>query len=334
LSSRPEGLEVVAIVQQVTDVTLPDENEALDAYSRVVMGVAESVSPSVANLRLSRRGRTVGAGSGVVITPDGFLLTSAHVVEGGAGRVGASFTDGRELTLRIVGADPLSDLAVLRADEPAPAPAPLGDAAALRVGQLVVAIGNPHGFASSVTAGVVSALGRSLPTRSGRAMRVVDDVIQTDAALNPGNSGGALVDGRGRVVGINTAVAGIGLGLAVPVNSTTRQVIGALMRDGRVRRAWIGIAGGARPLPPTVAASLGRKRGLEVVEVIADSPADHAGVRPEDLVVGVGDEPVGGVDDLQRLLTAETIDRTVELDIVRSGTQRRLALVPRELATR
>ena len=313
---------------------MPDESEALDAYSRVVMSVAESVSPSVANLRLSRRGRTFGAGSGVVITPDGFLLTSAHVVEGGAGRVRGSFTDGRELTLRIVGADPLSDLAVLRADDAAPAPAPLGDAAELRVGQLVVAIGNPHGFASSVTAGVVSALGRSLPTRAGRTMRVVDDVIQTDAALNPGNSGGALADGRGRVVGVNTAVAGIGLGLAVPVNATTRQIVAALMRDGRVRRAWIGIAGGARPLPPAVAAALGRTRGLEVVEVIADSPADHAGLRPEDLVVGVGDEPVGGVDDIQRLLTAETIDRQVELEIVRSGTHRRLALVPRELATR
>jgi S1-C subfamily serine protease len=318
----------------VTDATLPTEAEALDAYSRVVTAVAESVSPAVANLRLTRRGRAVGAGSGVVITPDGFLLTSAHVVEGGAGRVRGSFTDGRELTLRMVGADPLSDLAVLRADEPAPAPAPLGDAAALRVGQLVVAIGNPHGFASSVTAGVVSALGRSLPTRAGRAMRVVDDVIQTDAALNPGNSGGALVDGRGRVVGINTAVAGVGLGLAVPVNETTRQIVGALMRDGRVRRAWIGIAGGARPLPPALAAALGRSSGLEVVEVIADSPADRAGVRPEDLVVGVGDEPVGGVNDLQRLLTAETIDRPVELEIYRGGIQRRLALVPRELATR
>jgi S1-C subfamily serine protease len=318
----------------MTDVTLPDETEALDAYSRVVTTVAEAVSPSVANLRLTRRGRTVGAGSGVVITPDGFLLTSAHVVDGGAGRIRGSFTDGRELTLRMVGADPLSDLALLRADEPAPAPAPLGDAAALRVGQLVVAIGNPHGFASSVTAGVVSALGRSLPTRAGRAVRIVDDVIQTDAALNPGNSGGALVDGRGRVVGINTAVAGVGLGLAVPVNATTRQIVGALMHDGRVRRAWIGIAGGARPLPPALAAALGRDTGMEVVEVIADSPADRAGVRPEDLVVAVGDEPVGGVNDLQRLLTADTIDRPVELEVYRGGTQRRLALVPRELATR
>ena len=313
---------------------LPDETEALDAYSRVVTHVAASVSPSVANLRLTRRGRTTGAGSGVVFTPDGFLLTSAHVVEGAAARVRGSFTDGRELTLRIVGADPLSDLAVLRADEPAPDPAPLGDAAALQVGQLVVAIGNPHGFASSVTAGVVSALGRSLPTRSGRAMRVVDDVIQTDAALNRGNSGGALVDGRGRVVGINTAVAGVGLGLAVPVNATTRGIVAALMADGRVRRAWIGIAGGTRPLPPAVANQLGRERGLEVVEVIAGSPADVAGVRPEDLVVAIGDEPVGGVDDVQRLLTAETIDRSVELAIVRGGTQRRVALVPRELSTR
>jgi len=313
------------------DATVPDEAEALDAYSRVVTFVAESVSPSVANLRIGgRRGRGIGGGSGVVITPDGFLLTSAHVV-GRGGRVRASFTDGRELALRMVGADPLSDLAVLRADEPAPAPAPVGDAAELRVGQLVVAIGNPHGYESSVTAGVVSALGRSLPTRAGGAMRVVDDVIQTDAALNPGNSGGALVDGRGRVVGINTAVAGIGLGLAVPVNATTLQIVSALMRDGRVRRAWIGIAGGARPLPPVVAAALGRSRGVEVVEVIAGSPAARAGVLPEDLVVAVGDEPVLGVNDLQRLLTGDLIDREVELAIFRGGARRRLALVPREL---
>ena len=323
----------VAIVQQVTSDVLPDDADALDAYSRVVTFVAESVAPSVANLRVAR-GRGAGGGSGVMITPDGFLLTSAHVVEAAGGRVAASFTDGRELGLRVIGADPLSDLAVLRADEPAPPPAPLGDAAALRVGQLVVAIGNPHGFASSVTAGVVSALGRSLPTRSGRAVRIVDDVIQTDAALNPGNSGGALVDGRGRVVGINTAVAGIGLGLAVPINATTRQVVAALMRDGRVRRAWVGIAGGTRPLPPTVAARLGRRRGLEVVEVVADSPAARAGVRPEDLIVAVGDEPVLGVDDLQRLLTAERIGESVELSVVRGATDHRLALVPRELATR
>jgi S1-C subfamily serine protease len=326
----------VAIVSQVTAETLPDENEtdALDAYSRIVTRVAEVIAPSVANLRLTRRGRVAGGGSGVVITGDGFLLTSAHVVEGTATRIRGTFTDGRELGLRVVGADPLSDLAVLRADEPGLAAAELGDAATLRVGQLVVAVGNPHGFAGSVTAGVVSALGRSLPTRAGRAMRVVDDVIQTDAALNPGNSGGALVDGRGRVVGINTAVAGVGLGLAVPVNATTRQVIAALMRDGRVRRAWIGIAGGARPLPPIVAAALGRERGVEVVEVVPGSPADRAGVRAEDLVVAVEDAPVHGVDDLQRLLTADRIDRPVALAVVREGVQRSLTLVPRELSTR
>jgi serine protease Do len=311
---------------------VPDETDALDAYSRVVTFVADSVSPSVANLRVGRR-RTAGGGSGVVVTPDGFLLTSAHVVGSGSSRVRASFTDGHEIGLRLVGADPLSDLALLRADAPAPAPAPLGDAAELRVGQLVVAIGNPHGFASTVTAGVVSALGRSLPTRSGATARVIDDVIQTDAALNPGNSGGALVDGRGRVVGINTAVAGIGLGLAVPINAMTRKIVAALMRDGRVRRAWIGIAGGARPLPPAVAAAVGRKQGVEVVEVIADSPAARAGVRPEDLVVAVDDEPVQGVNDLLRLLTGDRIDQPVDLAVFRDGTRRRVALVPRELKT-
>ena len=316
----------------MTQTALPEESEALDAYSRVVTFVAESVSPSVANLRVGRR-RWAGGGSGVVITPDGFLLTSAHVVGGGSRRVRASFTDGRELALRLVGADPLSDLAVLRADESVPAPAPLGDAAELRVGQLVVAIGNPHGFESSVTAGVVSALGRSLPTRDGGTMRVVDDVIQTDAALNPGNSGGALVDGRGRVVGINTAVAGIGLGLAVPINATTSQIVAALMREGRVRRAWIGIAGGARPLPPAVAAALGRSRGVEVVEVVSDSPAERAGVRPEDIVVGVDDQPVLGVNDLQRLLSGDLIDRRVELAVFRAGESRRLPLIPRELGS-
>jgi S1-C subfamily serine protease len=318
----------------VTADTLPDDAEALDAYSRVVTFVAESVSPSVANLRVGRRGGATGAGSGVMITPDGFLLTSAHVVGGGNRRIRGSFVDGSELRLRLIGADALSDLAVLRADEPAPPPAPLGDAAVLRVGQLVVAIGNPHGFESSVTAGVVSAMGRSLPTRAGAATRMIDDVIQTDAALNPGNSGGALVDGRGRVVGINTAVAGVGLGLAVPINSMTRQIIAALMRDGRVRRAWIGIAGGARPLPPTVAAALGRDRGVEVVEVIDGSPAARAGLRPEDLVVAVGDEAVLGVNDLQRLLTGDRIDRPLELAVFRGGTRRSVALVPEELPAR
>src|SRR5262245_18808138 len=226
---------------------LPDA-EALDAYSRTVTAVAERLAPSVGNLRVSRRargGRLVdGGGSAVVITPDGFMLTSAHVVDRTHGRVRALFTDGRELEASVVGADPLSDLAVLRADADGLEAAVLGDAERLRVGQLVVAIGNPYGFAGSVTAGVVSALGRSLPTRAGSATRIVENVIQTDAALNPGNSGGALADGLGRVVGVNTAVAGVGLGLAVPINGATRKIIAALMREGRFRRAFLGIAGG------------------------------------------------------------------------------------------
>src|SRR5437764_13246018 len=254
-----------------TDST-PDDAEALDAYSRAVTGVAERLSPSVGHLRGSRRvhgGRVLdGGGSSVVITPDGFMLTSAHVVARTDGTGRSSFVDGRELDFELVGADELSDLAVLRADARDLSAAELGDAEQLRVGQLVVAIGNPHGFAGSVTAGVVSALGRSLPTRSGSASRIVENVIQTDAALNPGNSGGALADGQARVVGINTAVAGFGLGLAVPINAMTRQVAAALMCDGRFRRAYLGIAGGRRPLPPRLAEDLGRKFGLEVVEVV------------------------------------------------------------------
>jgi S1-C subfamily serine protease len=312
--------------------TAPGDAEALDAYSRVVTTVAQRLGPSVANLRVwSRRRSSAGGGSGVVITPDGFILTSAHVVAGTGTRVRASFVDGSDLQATVIGADPLSDLAVLRAESARLDPAELGDAATLRVGQLVVAIGNPHGYAGSVTAGVVSALGRSLPARAGSASRIIDDVIQTDAALNPGNSGGALVDGSGRVVGINTAVAGVGLGLAVPVNATTRRIVSALMRDGRVRRAWIGIAGGARPLPPRVAATLGRDRAIEVVEVVDGSPAAAAGLRPEDLVVGVDGAPVRGVDDLQRLMTEDRIGVTCSLEIVREGRARTVDLTPREL---
>jgi serine protease Do len=308
-----------------------DEEEALDAYSRTVSAVASRLAPSVANLRVARRlrGQVVdGGGSGVVITPDGFMLTSAHVVANARKTVEASFVDGREEVAEVVGADPLSDLAVLRVrsgDLPA---AELGDAERLRVGQLVVAIGNPHGFASSVTAGVVSALGRSLPTRAGR---VVDNVIQTDAALNPGNSGGALADGRGRVVGINTAVAGVGLGLAVPINEATRRIVVALMRDGRFRRAYIGIGGGPRPLPPRVAARLGRRAGVEVVDVAEGSPAARAGLRAEDLLVAVAETPVTGVADLQRLMTEELIGTAVDVAIIREGRELTLRLVPEEL---
>jgi len=216
--------------------------DELDSYSRTVSAVAAEVTPRVAAVRIGR-----GTGSAVVVSGDGVLVTNAHVVAD-ARRGRADFLDGVQAPVRVVGADALSDLAVLRADRPADLPSPvrLGDADKLVVGQLVVAVGNPLGLAGSVTAGVVSALGRSLPTRSGRAGRVVEDVIQTDAALNPGNSGGALADSAGRVVGINTAVAGAGLGLAVPVNATTRRIVEALLRDGRVRRAYLGVVGTPR----------------------------------------------------------------------------------------
>jgi S1-C subfamily serine protease len=279
-----------------------------------------------------RGGRVLdGGGSGVVITPDGFTLTSAHVVARTEGRGRASFVDGRELEFEVVGSDPLSDLAVLRVDGRDLVPAELGDAERLRVGQLVVAIGNPHGFTGSVTAGVVSALGRSLPTRSGANVRVVDNVIQTDAALNPGNSGGALADGRGRVVGINTAVAGVGLGLAVPINAATRRIIGALMSEGRFRRAYLGIAGGPRPLPPKLARELGRKSGIEVVEVVEGGPAAQAGLRPEDLIVELDGSPIEGMDELQRVVVSELIGRAVRAKVVREGREHELELVPAEL---
>jgi serine protease Do len=338
-------------VNRVTDLTFIDAllgperddsppseaigEEPLDAYSRVVTEVAERLGPSVANLRVSRRvrgGRVLaGGGSGVVVTPDGFMLTSAHVVAAADGGIRASFVDGREFLANVVGSDPLSDLAVLRADGSAFTPAELGDAERLRVGQLVVAIGNPHGFESSITAGVVSHLGRSLPVRARSASRIVENVIQTDAALNPGNSGGALGDGRGRVVGINTAVAGVGLGLAVPINAATRKIIAALMTEGRVRRSYLGIAFGPRPLPPRLARELGRDSCVEVVEVVEGSPAAAAGVRPEDLIVGLDGAPVERVDDLQRLMVGELIGRSVKVTIVREGRTVAVDLVPVEL---
>jgi S1-C subfamily serine protease len=325
-------MELTFISSPSADVS---EEEALDAYSLAVTTVAERLSPSVANLRVSRRvrgGRILdGGGSGVVITPDGFTLTSAHVVARTEGKGRASFVDGRELDFTVVGSDPLSDLAVLRVDARDLVPAELGDAERLRVGQLVVAIGNPHGFTGSVTAGVVSALGRSLPTRSGANVRVVDNVIQTDAALNPGNSGGALADGRGRVIGINTAVAGVGLGLAVPINAATRRIVGALMAEGRFRRAYLGIAGGPRPLPPRLARELGRKSGVEIAQVVEGGPADLAGMRAEDLIVELEGTPIEGMDDLQRVVVGEVIGRAVRAKVVRGGRERELELVPAEL---
>jgi S1-C subfamily serine protease len=313
---------------------LPDA-DAFDAYSRTVSGVAEQLGPSVAHLAVShrtRRGRRDGSGSGVAISSDGYMLTSAHVVAGGEG-MSASFSDGREVGAEVVGADSLSDLAVVRAEASDLAWARLGDADELRVGQLVVAIGSPMGLAGTVTAGVVSALGRSLPTRSGSAGRLVENVIQTDAALNPGNSGGALSDGLARVVGINTAVAGIGLGLAIPINDATRKIISSLMNEGRVRRAYIGIVGGSRPLPPRVASRVGREAGIEVVEVVPGSPAARGGLRPEDLIVAVDGEAMADVGDLQRLMVADRIGKGIQVDVVRDGGFLKLDLIPRELET-
>jgi S1-C subfamily serine protease len=312
---------------------------ALDAYSLTVSGVAEALAASVANLRVTRglrngRRALIGSGSAVVLSGDGLLLTSAHVVAGltPSDRRGvASFTDGREIAFSVIGADPLSDLAVLRAEADDLTAAKLGDAAQLRVGQLVVAIGNPNGFAGSVTAGVVSALGRSLPARAGAAVRTIDDVIQTDAALNPGNSGGALVDSLGRVVGINTAVAGVGLGLAVPINATTRRIIGALVTDGRVRRGYLGIAGAPRPLPPDAAGNWGGDDCVELAEVVIGSPADQAGLRAGDLLVELGGRRVSSAGELQRLMQDDLIATRVPVTVLRDGRERRVLSVPREL---
>jgi S1-C subfamily serine protease len=314
------------------------EEEALDAYSSIVTGVARKLSPAVANLRVARgvagRRGMDGGGSGVVITPDGFMLTSAHVVAGTGGGV-ASFVDGREVDVDVVGADPLSDLAVVRASGSPHIPAELGDAARLRVGQLVVAIGNPLGFAGSVTAGVVSAVGRSFAAQAGSITRFVENVIQTDAALHPGNSGGALADGRGRVVGINTAVVGPGmgqgLGLAIPINTATRRIIASLMAEGRVRRAYLGIVGGPRPLPPRLANETGRKHGVEVVEVMRSSPAGRAGLRSEDIILDIGDQPVAGMDDLQRIMDGASVGRSLRVRAFRNGRVLQLEVTPSEL---
>lgn len=315
-----------------------NDEAALDAYSSIVTRIAERLAPSVANLAVYRkvRGgrRMAGSGSGVVITSDGFVLTSAHVV-GGSDGGNASFSDGRETSFEIVGCDPLSDLAVVRVRGEAFEPAELGDAANLKVGQLVVAIGNPLGFGGTVTAGVVGALGRSFVTQSNGTARFVENVIQTDAALHPGNSGGALVESGGSVVGINTALVGPGigqgLGLAVPVNETTLKIVSALMSEGRVRRAWFGVAGGARPLPPRLAREVGRDRGIEVVQIVPGSPAEEAGLRPEDIILEVHGTPVAGMDDLQRLMDGSLAGTTVEILVYRDRLLR-LTITPAELA--
>jgi S1-C subfamily serine protease len=304
-----------------------EASHPLDAYSQIVSGVAARLTPKVASLRVPRRGATgESLGSGVVFTGDGFLLTNAHVV-GQATSGTASFSDGTSAPFNVVGADPLSDLAVLRASGSTPEPAELGEADQLVVGQLVVAVGNPLGLAGSVTAGVVSALGRSLPARG----RVIEDVIQTDAALNPGNSGGALADANACVIGINTAVAGVGLGLAVPVNDTTRRIISALMADGRVRRAYLGLAMMPGPVPAVWRERLSRKTGLLIAEVVAGGPADRAGLRRGDLLLTVASQPVAASQDLQRLMFSEAIGQPLAITVMRNGALVDVIAEPSEL---
>jgi S1-C subfamily serine protease len=301
-----------------------DVDEALlDSYSRTVSWIAEQLLPSVAALRVEdQMHRPAGAGSAVLISADGLLLTSAHVVQG-ATRGTAAFTTGDEAPFEVVGTDRLSDLAVVRAAGYGYQPARLGDASRLRVGQLVVAIGNPLGFEGSVSAGVVSALGRSLMASAGTGNRLLGDVIQTDAALHPGNSGGALANSAGEVIGINTALVGPwvgqGLGMAVPINETTRVIVGTLAAGRRVRRAYLGIGGGPRPLPQALAKATGYSRGVEVVSVVASSPAGAAGLRPRDVMVAIDGNPVKDVSELQGLLAERYIGRTVVIGYVRDG---------------
>ena len=313
---------------------------ALDAYSRTVAAVAEGLAPSVANLRVLARRRdgaevAVGAGSAIVLVgrrPSPHLRARRdRPAPGRHARGVASFTDGTETRFSVVGADRLSDLAVLRTEARDLTPAALGDADTLRVGQLVVAIGNPHGFAGSVTAGVVSALGRSLPAREAATVRTIDNVIQTDAALNPGNSGGALVTSALRVVGVNTAVAGMGLGLAVPINHATLRVIGALMTDGRVRRGYLGIAGAPRPVPPAQREQHGAGPVIGIDAVVPGSPADRAGIIPGDLLVALDGRRLTGITDLQQALDGDAIGGRLVVTLLRDGRERQRVVVPEAL---
>jgi S1-C subfamily serine protease len=323
--------------------------DLLDAYSATVVSAVERVSPTVAHLEVwtpanargrRQRGRPTGgepaptgSGSGFVFTPDGFMLTNSHVVER-ATRIRATFADGTSGVAEVVGRDPDTDLAVLRVDAPALVAATLGDSTRLRPGQLVIAIGNPLGFASTVTSGVVSALGRTMRAQSGR---VIDAVIQTDAALNPGNSGGPLVDSRGEVVGINTAIisGAQGICFAVPV-STAHLVIPQLISEGRVRRGWIGVSGQSIRLSRRrmQLSHLSAAGAVLVTEVAPKSPAEAAELKPRDIIVGFGDAVVGGIDDLQRLLTREAIDRAVRVTVLRDGVQMSRWIIPAEDSAR
>jgi S1-C subfamily serine protease len=293
----------------------PRELEALDAYSNVVVRVAEMLRPAVVNLRAGR-GRRQGSGSGILFTPDGFLLTNHHVVAGNE-RVRVRLGDGREVGGRVVGNDPWTDLAVVQAEEGDLPHAALGDSSRLRVGQLVVAIGSPLGFESTVTAGVISALGRTLRSITGH---LVDNVIQTDAALNPGNSGGPLVDSRGQVIGINTAIVqpAQGICFAIPINMA-KHILPQLLQHGRVVRGYLGLHARNVPLPRGLASrfELTQAGAVEVLGIEAGGPADQAGILEEDLIVALGDRPITCVDDLHKLLTQLPIDVPAAIVLLR-----------------
>jgi S1-C subfamily serine protease len=304
----------------------PEENEALDAYSRVVVRVADSLRPAVVNLRV---GRGQGSGSGILFTPDGFLLTNAHVVRN-HDRMRVRLSDGRDLPGRLVGTDPWTDLAVVQAEAQGLPHAQLGDSLGLRVGQLVVAIGSPLGFESTVTAGVVSALGRTLRSITGH---LVDNVIQTDAALNPGNSGGPLVDSRCRVIGINTAVImpAQGICFAIPIN-IAKDILPQLMREGRVVRGYLGLHARNVPLAPSVAKrhQVEQKSAVQVVSLEANGPADQAGVLEDDLILSLADQPTASIDDLHKLLTQLPIDVPATILLLRNDKKLERMVLPTE----
>jgi S1-C subfamily serine protease len=306
----------------------------LDAYSRAVIGAVDRVGPAVLHLQITgANDRVNGAGSGVVFTPDAYVLTNSHVVNG-ARKIQATFPDGRSLAANLVGDDPDTDLAVLRLDGDAPAFARLGDSRRLRVGQLVVAIGNPFGFQCTVTAGVVSALGRSLRTRSGR---LIDSVIQTDAALNPGNSGGPLVTAAGEVVGINTAIIGMAQGICFSISAATVEFVASrLIREGRVRRCYIGVAGQNAPLSRRIVRfhDLARETGVRVQSTAPDGAARAGGILSGDIIVAVDGIPVGDVDELHRLITEERAGRPVPITVLRLSQKLDLVVTPREAAPR
>jgi S1-C subfamily serine protease len=302
----------------------------VDAYSRAVIGAVDRVGPAVLHLQISgAKDGSGGAGSGVVFTPDAYVLTNSHVVNG-ARKIQATFPDGRSVPANLIGDDPDTDLAVLRLDGEAPSFARLGDSRRLRVGQLVIAIGNPFGFQCTVTAGVVSALGRSLRTRSGR---LIDSVIQTDAALNPGNSGGPLVTAAGEVVGINTAIIGMAQGICFAISASTVEFVASrLIRDGKVRRCYIGLAGQNVPLPRRVVRfhELTRETGVRIQSTAPDGAARAGGLSSGDIIVAVDGIPVGDVDELHRLMTEERVGKPVPITVLRLSQKLDIVITPRE----